>query len=128
MEERLRAVAPRPPRPSLRSRVIEAARREAHLTVWDRIWASRLFWCAASAAIAAAFLLTTPPTGRALHEKTIHIPPAAPSQLAQSLAGMLGDGPRIERWLAFRLENPGGAHPRRVQTLPTILEELECQG
>lgn len=128
MEERLSQLKIQAPSPGLKSRIMTVARREARVTVWDRIWASRLFWCGSCAAIAACLLLAASPPRQQPRTLGRRESASEPAQLARSLAEMLGDGPHLERWLALRLARrsrrgtPGGENRLR------LLEELTCQG
>ena len=126
MEEMLKRFAPRAPCRRLRRAVLEAAAREARPTVWDRIWASRLFWSASVAGTLCGLLLAAVPTRPGVVSA---VPPARPAQtceLARVLAESLGDGPDLERWLAFRLEGRPVKTP--TLTLERFWEEGEWQG
>ena len=126
MEERLLQFKPKAPAANLRSRVLTAAMRQ-RTSVWERLWASRLFWCSSCAALAGCLLLAGPwrpqwPAAYAPAQAQEH------DRLARSLAEMAGGGPELERWLALRLSGRIGHAGAGGTSRSMLLEELKWPG
>lgn len=128
MEERLLQLKIQAPPPGLKSRIMTAVRREARITVWDRLWASKLFWCGSCAAIAACLLLAASPPRPQPRPWGRPKQTSEPAQLARCLAEMVGDAPELERWLALRLDNRAGRRAPGGETYGRLLEEFTWQG
>ncbi len=108
MEERLKEIRPRAPRVQLRERILDAAARQlaSRESLWERVWASRLFWTSAAAAVLVGLLLSGVPDAP-VRAWAVDMPPSREVEaLAESLASMVGDGEAVKHRFVVQLTGP----------------------